>query len=326
MSAQALTPLLTFSNPQNPPSITPYGGDLERAQALLHLWLAGRSETTVAAYKKDFLRWASWWGKEPGEALATLLRMDAGSANAMGMAYRGAMQDEGLAPATINRRLAALRSIVKAAQTVGMVTWALMVAGVKAQAYRDTRGPGVEGFRSMVAELEGDAPQTRRDRAVLAMLYTMALRRAEVIALDLGDVDLAAGRVWIMGKGRTQKEGVSIPPQTAQILNEWIEVRGLEPGPLFVSFDRRHRGQMVRPSLNAITRRVRQIGEAAGLNVTPHKLRHAGITRALDLTQGDARRVRALSRHAKLDTLMIYDDARRDHGGGVAALLAADAV
>lgn len=298
---------------------------LERTQALIHLWLNNRAPTTVRAYSMDLEGWAEWLGMAPPQALDALLQMDPGAANAMAMAYRVHMKEQGLAPATVNRRLAALRSVVDAARTVGLVSWGLSVRGLKAQAYRDTRGPGVAGYRAMQDALAGSSIQNVRDRAMLALLYTMALRRAEVVGLDLEDVDLPGQRLWIMGKGRAQKEAVSIPPQTQQLLAEWLEVRGSEDGPVFTSLDRRLGGELKRITLNAVTRRVRQIGQQAGVRVTPHGLRHAGITRALDLTGGDARRVRALSRHAKLETLMLYDDARVDMAGGVAALLAADA-
>jgi integrase/recombinase XerC len=297
-----------------------------RTQALLHLWLANRAVTTVRAYRTDLQSWGAWMGLDAPQALEQLLKLDAGAANAMAMAYRAHMKEQGLAPATVNRRLAALRSVVDAARAVGMVSWALDVQGLRAQSYRDTRGPGVAGYRAMLDAVAGDSVQHTRDRALLALLYTMALRRAEVVGLDVADVDLDGSRLWILGKGRTQREAVSMPPQTQAVLQTWLSVRGDAPGPVFVSLDRRARaGALERITLNAVTRRVRDIGRAAGVRVTPHGLRHAGITRALDLTQGDVRRVRALSRHAKMETLMLYDDARTDMGGGVAALLAADA-
>ena len=74
---------------------------------------------------------------------------------------------------------------------------------------------------------------------------------------------------------------------------------------------------------------VRRLGKAAGLAIParPHGLRrHQATTRLLDLTGGDIRRVRRFTRHAKLDTVAIYDDNRQDFGGQLAELLgAADA-
>jgi integrase/recombinase XerC len=68
---------------------------------------------------------------------------------------------------------------------------------------------------------------------------------------------------------------------------------------------------------------VTTLGEATGQTVRPHGLRHAAITTALDATRGDVRAVQKFSRHAKVDTVLVYDDARRDIGGDVAKLVAA---
>jgi len=59
------------------------------------------------------------------------------------------MLDAGLAPATVNRRLSALRSIVQLGRTFGMVTWSREIDGVKTKAYRDTAGPGLQGVTAV---------------------------------------------------------------------------------------------------------------------------------------------------------------------------------
>jgi integrase/recombinase XerC len=56
--------------------------------------------------------------------------------------------------------------------------------------------------------------------------------------------------------------------------------------------------------------------------LSPHRLRHSSITAALDATGGDVRKVQKLSRHADLNTLMIYDDNRRDEQGELSDILA----
>jgi integrase/recombinase XerC len=70
---------------------------------------------------------------------------------------------------------------------------------------------------------------------------------------------------------------------------------------------------------------VRQIGERVGLGVRPRGLRHAAITRALDLTGGDIRSVQKFSRHKDVRLLQRYDDNRQDLAGVVAQRLAEDA-
>ncbi len=56
--------------------------------------------------------------------------------------------------------------------------------------------------------------------------------------------------------------------------------------------------------------------------LSPHRIRHSGITAALEATGGDVRKVQKLSRHANLNTLMIYDDNRQDVQGEISDLLA----
>jgi integrase/recombinase XerC len=67
---------------------------------------------------------------------------------------------------------------------------------------------------------------------------------------------------------------------------------------------------------------VRDLGARVGVpTLTPHKLRHTAITIALDLTDGNVRAVRDLSRHARLETLQRYDDNRRNFQGSVSEKL-----
>jgi integrase/recombinase XerC len=58
--------------------------------------------------------------------------------------------------------------------------------------------------------------------------------------------------------------------------------------------------------------------------VRPHGLRHSGITRALELTNGNLREVQKFSRHKNANTIGIYDDNRVDLAGKVTKLLGAD--
>ena len=293
------------------------------AHVLLTAFLAGRNPRTLAAYRKDVEAFAAFAGTATPDAAAWfLLSKPLGEANGVALAYRASMVDRGLAAATINRRLAALRSLVKLARTLGMVTWTLEVDGLEAAAYRDTRGPGTDGVRDMLA-LAGarDDAKGRRDVAILRLLRDMALRRGEVVSLDVEHVDLSTGRLAVMGKGRTGREFLTVPRPTLEALRAWLDVRGTVPGPLFTNFDRAGKGSRLTGS--GVHALVRACGAAAGLTVRPHGLRHAGITAALDATNGNLRKVQRFSRHKDMRTLEVYDDARRDFGGEVAELVAA---
>jgi integrase/recombinase XerC len=296
------------------------------AERLLTAFLAGRSPQTLRAYRQDLAHFTAFTGAAtPVEAAQRLLGGGAGPANELALRYKADLLERGLAAATVNRRLAALRSLVKLARTLGLAGWSLEVEGLRAEPYRDTRGPGAAGFRRLLEQLAGRSDaKALRDRAILRLLFDLGLRRAEVVRLDVADLDREAGQVAVLGKGRTGKVLLTLPPQTRTALEAWVAVRGLEPGPLFGSLDRARKGsgRLTGGGLYAL---VRDLGEQAGLKVWPHGLRHAAITEALDRTGGDVRAVQRFSRHRDLRTLMIYDDRRTDLAGDVARKVAAAA-
>lgn len=166
-----------------------------------------------------------------------------------------------------------------------------------------------------------ESVKSRRDHAIIRLLFDLALRREEVVRLDRDDVDLPGKRVSILGKKRTQKEWLSLPQPTASALVVWIRMRGEGPGALFINLDRR--GRRERLTGRSVHRIVRALGERARLGIVrPHGLRHAAITAALDLTGGNVRAVQRFCRHRDLRTLTLYDDNRLDLGGEIARRLA----
>ena len=294
------------------------------ADELVSAWLAGRSPQTVDAYRRDLADFAAYVGVDsPARAAEALLGAGAGEANLVALRYRAALLDRGLSPATVNRRLAALRSLVKVARMVGLVSFALDISNVRSQAYRDTRGPGVEGYRSLLDALQGRSDaKGARDRAMLHLLFDLGLRRAEVVSLDLVHLDLSGGSVGVMGKGRRERISLTLPGPTREALAAWLTFRGEEAGPLFLSMDRAAKGSG-RLTGRALHQVVSAIGRTVGLHVWPHGLRHAAITTALDRTAGDVRSVARFSRHMDIRVLGRYDDNREDMAGRIACLVAA---
>jgi integrase/recombinase XerC len=307
--------------------LSPFPAPLQRtdtAAKLVAAFLAGRNERTLRAYGQDLEDFRTFLdAPNIDEAARILVSSGHGDANAIALAYRAHLIERKLQAATINRRLAAVRSLVKLARTLGIIPWALDIANLKAQPYRDTRGPGRQGFRDMLnAVVDRTDGKALRDRSLLRLLHDLALRRAEVTSLDLADVDLEAGTVAIMGKGRTQKQTLTLPEPTKGALSAWVATRGSEAGPLFLNFDRAGKGQRLTGSgLYAL---VRTLGKTIGIVTRPHGLRHAGITEALDLTNGNTRAVQKYSRHKDIRVLAAYDDNRTDLGGDIARLVAAN--
>lgn len=296
---------------------------LIQSPRLVQIFLSGKSGRTLRAYSLDLQDFSDFVGAGTvDQAASTLLGRGHGAANELALEWRSDLLERGLSPATVNRRLAALRSLVKLARTLGLVPFTLELPGVQGQAYRDTRGPGRDGFRRLLDQTS-DSTKGRRDRLVLRLLWDLALRREEVVSLDLDHVDLDAGTVSVLGKGRRERETLTLPAATQTALRGWLSVRGMEPGPLVCNLDRRTKGRRLTGA--GLYHLVRTLGREAGIKVRPHGVRHAAITEALEATQGNVRMVQRFSRHRDVRTLSTYDDNRQDLGGNVAALVAASA-
>lgn len=295
------------------------------ASRLVEVFLSGKSGRTLRAYGADLQDFASFVGvNDANAAAAALLARGHGAANELALSWRSNLLERGLTPATVNRRLAALRSLVKLARTLGLVPYTLELAGVKSAKYRETKGPGRVGFRALLELAEKDASaKGLRDRVVLRLLWDLALRREEVVSLDVSNVDLSAGTVSILGKGRRERETLTLPASTVAALRAWLAVRGTTPGPLVVNMDRHTKGERLTGA--GLYHLVQALGRRVGLTVRPHGLRHAAITEALERTGGNVRAVQRFSRHRDLRTLTTYDDNRTDMAGEVAALVASAA-
>ena len=301
----------------------------DKIRELVDAFFADKSAQTRRAYQGDLEDFRIFMGSSDiQEASKVMLSNGNGNANWMALKYRQNLASRGLAPATINRRLAALRSLVSLANTIGLVPWPLAIKSVKAKRYRDTAGPGKAAFMKMmqfaVNQLE---PKRSRDVAILWLLGPgLALRRSETAYLTLSDVDLDRGLIAIKGKGRAEKEFLKITKHLSEALQNWIRVRGNAPGPMFpsITIDRCARGGVSSDGIHHI---VQHIGLKVGVRVTPHGLRHTAITELCilapkaDMTYRD---VQDFARHKDIKTTMIYFD-RADSAQLRCADLLADA-
>lgn len=290
---------------------------------LMEAFFSSKTKLTLRAYERDLRDFADFIKAPSLEATAKrFLASGQGHANALAISYKAHLLQENLSPCTINRRLSALRSLVSLGRVVGVCSFALEVDPLKVQALRDTRGPGHEGVKKMLALLVNRTDKkARRDYALLRLMFDLALRRGEVVSLNVEHLELVSGGLWVMGKGRTQRQRLTLPPRTQDALRAWMKERGEGEGALFHALDPCAYGK--RLTGEGIRRVVKKLGAEAGIKVRPHGLRHASITRALNLTR-DLRKVQRFSRHQSLEMLKIYDDAREDFGGEVAALVSQD--
>ncbi len=255
--------------------------------------MAMQAERTRKAYGRDLAAFASFVGAAgTDEALGKLVASSSAVANGVVLAYQAHMRQRGLARATINRRIAALRSVVKLAAAVDMTTVRLdLVKTLKVEEKtRDVRGPGIEVIRKIIAACNDHTPGGARDGALVRWLWILGLRRNEARTLRLSDCKLATEHptVWVEQKGRDARQPVRLAEGAPEVLAPWLELRGDRPGALFCSLDRRYAGFPAVMDASAINVILRKRAEIAGFprgklpdgrTITPHAIRHSAISR-----------------------------------------------
>lgn len=282
---------------------------------LVDLWLAGfASPATRLAYRREVDAFVAFT-RQP---LAWFLALGDHQAHTIVDAYRARKIQSGQSPATINRSMAALNSLIRSTRRHGATELRLEARGVKAGKYRDTRGPGTDGVQKLLAaaKRQGHAWKAARDVAILRTLFALGLRRSELTECDLADLDVGLGTLSIKGKGEVERRTLSVPPAAVAALAAWVLHRGAHPGPLFLSVDTKRR--MTGNGLYAL---IGDLGRRAGITARPHGIRHAAITAVLDATNGDMRKAQAFGRHASASTTVAYDDNRQDLSGSASRLL-----
>lgn len=299
--------------PTNPATI--YSLDNPHMEALDALMASGASPKTGKEYLSDMQQLGRISGWSMHGILESLLSSREQAFIMVGK-LRQQMIESGLAPNTINRRLATIRGLMRVARNMGLIDWMIEVKNLRTINVRNTQGPGVERVRDMLAELN-DSAQGARDRAILALLSTMGLRRAEVTALDLAD--LQGSKIRVQRKGSLGYVSMTVPVATLEAIGAWLRHRGEAAGPLFTSFDRAGKGDG-RLTGRSVARITNQKG-----GCSPHALRHTAITTAIEEAAGigvEFTECRQFSGHKAIDTLLIYRDEVRNTQGRLAEAVA----
>lgn len=314
-----MTNLVSFNN--NLTHLTPLTSTTDW-DLILQDWLSTkRSPHTQRVYQKDITNFLN----DVNMTLGKFLSGDRYQGHELLTRYKGQMISKELTPATINRRLAAIKSLVSHAYACGHCEFTLeTVKGEKMAQYRDTSGIDLDRFKDVINGVDRSNIIGIRDYALLVLLWSNALRRSEVSKASIKDFDPDGMTLRIYGKGRgTEAETVSLGKGTVMAIANYLELReDVKPDdPLFVAHKPGYIGH--RLHTNSIYKIVQKRCEAVGIKkvMSPHRIRHSAITTALDKTNGDVRKVQKLSRHANLNTLMIYDDNRLNAQKDVTDLL-----
>lgn len=257
------------------------------------------SRRTYGRNLKQFTVWIQQHGQEePGRQTILQFKKD--------------LEAQGLSPYTINSYMVTVRRFYAWAETEGYYRDITRgIKGVK-RAKGFKKDPlTVRQIKDLLASIDRDSLEGKRDYALLNLLIRTGLRTIEVTRADFGDIRQQGGEavLWIQGKGRTSKdEFVLLTPETLNPINTYLNARGRvkDNEPLFASLsDRNQGGRLTTRSISRIAKQhLVDIGLDNG-RLTAHSLRHTAITLSL-LGGATIQEAQTLARHADVNTTLIY--------------------
>jgi len=240
------------------------------------------------------------------------------------LAYR---LDQGSAKATVARILAAIRGYFRYAMAEGLIGID-PTGAVRAPKVADTSprlGLSREEAKALLAVIDPSTPIGTRDRALLMILLTNALRINEALEMKVEDVKEEAGHkvVAIVGKG-DKPALVPLAPASWAAIMEWLAAAKIEEGFVFRNMTKGGKVGSTRMSARGATYRVQWLAKKAGIDkhISPHSFRHTAITLALDAGQ-PLHLVQDMARHADPRTTRRYDQARNSLNNPVPQTLVA---
>lgn len=151
-----------------------------------------------------------------------------------------------------------------------------------------------------------DTFKTVRLRAIVALLLYQGLRTVEICRLDVADVEIAAGRLQVLGKGRDDKEYIFLHPQTIKALKTYQKASHVKDGALFTSLWGQTKGK--RLTTRGLRLIVKNALAASDIDRTVHGFRHFFVTTLVKSYQSDLLRVAHYSRHRSIEMLQVYND------------------
>jgi integrase/recombinase XerD len=274
---------------------------------LLAALLVGYEGHTRAAYARDLADWLAFCARHGIEPLAAhRAHVDAYA--------RGLAETQGRARSTVARRLSALAGFYGYALDEDLIDRSPL-AGVRRPKVADdsqTTGLDRDQLRAVLAvarqRAATGAGQSVRDLALVTLLAHNGLRIGEALAADVENLGTERGHrtIRITRKG-ARRATVVLAPVTARALDDYLGER--DSGPLFIT------GGAKRLDEPAAFRMVRRLARAAGLDcadrLSPHSLRHAFVTLALDAGVS-LRDVQDAAGHGDPRTTRRYDRARHN--------------
>ncbi|MGE0621778.1 MAG: tyrosine recombinase XerC [Pseudomonadales bacterium] len=251
------------------------------------------SAHTLAAYRRDLERFSA-------RVDVPATRVTSHDINA----YVAHLHGQGLAPRSIQRALSSVRSFfthLQARRVIGKNP----AAGTRTPKGRNRLPQALDTDQaSRLFDFEAKTPQQKRDRAIIELLYGSGLRLSELVGVNCADLDLDAGFVTVLGKGRKVRQ-VPLGRHCISAIRDWLAEHPVPAAaadtPLFTGRgSRRISPRTVQNRLKALS--AAQLGST---DLHPHMLRHSFASHLLE-SSGDLRAVQELLGHSNLGTTQIY--------------------
>lgn len=288
--------------------------------------LAEKSEATRRAYRSDFDHFTSWCDQRQVEPLPASIDTVA--------AYLADLADGGLKASTIMRRAAAIgyaHRLRGAEPPTNAEPVKAVLRGIRRRIGTAVERKAPATARALVAMLKrvSDTLTGKRDRALLVIGFAAALRRSELVALNVSDVELhERGIIIHIRQSKTDQEGegqqVAVPTgrklKPVDALRDWLTAGGITEGALFRPIAKGGRVSAERLTDRSVADIVKRYADAAGLDpeiYSGHSLRAGFVTTALE-DGADLLKVMDVTRHREVKTLKGYDrraKAFKDHAG-----------
>ena len=252
------------------------------------------SAATRRAYGRDIEEFCAWLDERKTSLDSVDVRVLADYVAWLG----GSRRPRKLAPATISRKLAAVRAFLRHALGPDRVPDARL--GPR-RARRLPNAPASAEIEQTLDALEGDGPVPLRNRALVELVYSAGLRSAEAVGLDLGDVDFEQELVHVRrGKGGKERV-VPLGEEAALWLGRYL---------------RDARPDLAKGANDALflSARGRRLDTSTLRRVVPHphRLRHAFATHLLE-GGADLRTIQELLGHSSLSTTQVYSHVDPRH-------------
>lgn len=223
----------------------------------------------------------------------------------------GKLSEQGLSPATVNTYLSAIKGVALEAWMANLMTAHehSMIKQVKSLRGKKVRKGNALSQKkaAQLLDINPSTPIGVRNRAIFSLMIGCGLRRAEVVALNVADLDKENGRIIIRGKGNKERV-MYVPKNTTEHIKNWINIACLAvEDPIFT---RIFKSQVItnrRLSSQAIYLFMKEQQAKVGLSgLSPHDLRRTFATLLLEKGE-DLITVKEAMGHSSVETTQSYD-------------------